>query len=151
VSERKPVFKDNDVLQVCVVVRDLEKAMKTYETMLGMGPWDVHMLGHPVLKTTFRGQERPYSMKIAIAQAGSVQWELIEPLEGPSTYKEFLAEKGEGLHHVAFASDDHDETVSTFQEHGIGVLMDGRRKDGTGYTYMDTQDALGFVLEIYRR
>ena len=31
---------------------------------------------------------------------GTMQWELIQPLDDSSIYAEFLAAKGEGLHHV---------------------------------------------------
>jgi len=150
-SERKPAVEIRQVLQICVVVTSLERAMRRYEALLGLGPWQVSELGPPTLRTSLRGVKQPYSMKIALAQAGGVQWELIQPLEGPSIYKEFLAQRGEGLHHIAVATDNHDESVRAFEKHGIGVAMDGRREDGTGYTYMDTQDALGFVLELYRR
>ena len=148
--EGKPPVPVKQVLQVCVVVKNLEEAMERYQSILGIGGWEPHLMGPPSLKTTLRGKPQPYSMRIAVTQIGPVQWELIEPLEGPSIYKEFLVEKGEGLHHIAFATDDHDQTVAAFERHGIGVLMDGV-EGGRGYSYMDTQEALGFILEIYRR
>ena len=45
-------------------------------------------------KTALRGSEQPYSMKLALTQIGPVQWELVQPLERPSIYEEFLVEKG---------------------------------------------------------
>ena len=33
---------------------------------------------------------------------GSLEIELIQPLEGQSPHKEFLDSKGEGIHHIAF-------------------------------------------------
>ena len=37
----------------------------------------------------------------AEVHAGPIVFELIQPLDGPSIYKEWLDEHGEGLHHVA--------------------------------------------------
>jgi 4-hydroxyphenylpyruvate dioxygenase-like putative hemolysin len=138
------------VLQVCVVVKDIQKAMERYWNIFGIGPWQIYTFQPPDLTdTTFRGKPEPYTMKLATAQIGTVQWELIEPLEGRSTYKEFLEQKGEGLHHVAVAVDDYDKTVATLEKQGMGILMNGTWH-GTTYAYMDTEKALNAIIEIYK-
>ena len=86
-------------------------------------------------------------MKIAAARIGNIQWELIQPLSGRSSYHEFLEEKGEGLHHVAIAVEDFDKTVAALEKHGIGTVMTGRFREST-YAYLDTGPALGFITEI---
>ena len=48
------------------------------------------------------GRPASYSMRLALATAGNMLWEVIQPLEGPSIYQDFLAAHGEGVHHVAF-------------------------------------------------
>ncbi len=139
------------VIQVCVVVRDLEQSMENYQHLIGMGPWQVFSVKPPALSGTLRGKPEAYGMKVALAKVGAIQWELIEPLDGPSIYREFLEQKGEGLHHVKFAVDDHDKSIADFAGHGIGVLMGGTIGD-RGYSYMDTESALGFILEVtYRK
>ena len=136
------------VLQVCTVVRDLQKGMEYYWSVLGMGPWHVYTFQPPGLSnTTLRGKPQAYTMKLALVQVGEVQYELIEPLEGPSIYKEFLEEKGEGLHHVQYAVDDYDQAIAAFREQGIGILMSGTFKGGT-YAYMDTEESLGMIAEL---
>lgn len=149
--EQKPPVGVKEVIQVCVVVRNVEQAMENYQRIIGIGPWEVSILKPPALSGTLRGKPQPYSMKVALAKAGAIQWELIEPLDGPSIYREFLEQKGEGLHHVKFAVDDHDKSVADFAGHGIGVLMGGAMADRV-FSYMDTESALGFILEvIYRK
>ena len=39
-------------------------------------------------------------MLAAVTQIGNIQLELIQPLNGPNIWKEFLEEKGEALHHI---------------------------------------------------
>jgi 4-hydroxyphenylpyruvate dioxygenase-like putative hemolysin len=58
------------------------------------------------------GQPVERSWRLAVATVGQVQWELIQPLDDESLYARFLAEKGEGVHHVAVATPDFDETVA---------------------------------------
>ena len=58
------------------------------------------------------GQLVERSWRLAVATVGQVQWELIQPLDDESLYARFLAEKGEGVHHVAVATPDFDETVA---------------------------------------
>jgi 4-hydroxyphenylpyruvate dioxygenase-like putative hemolysin len=43
---------------------------------------------------------------------GRVQWELIEPLDDKSVYARFLAEKGEGVHHIALAPSSFDQAIA---------------------------------------
>ncbi|MDP6100133.1 MAG: VOC family protein [Dehalococcoidia bacterium] len=143
---QKPPVAVKEVLQVCVVVKDVEQTTENYQRVVGIGPWKVFTVGPPTLSGTLRGKPEAYSMKIALARVGDIAWELIEPLEGPSIYREFLEQKGEGLHHIKFAVDDHDKSVAEFAGHGIGVLMGGAM-ESRGYSYMDTESVLGFILE----
>jgi methylmalonyl-CoA/ethylmalonyl-CoA epimerase len=148
-SAKKAAIKQ--VLQVGMVVKDLQKAMERYWNIFGIGPWDIYTFQPPaVTNMTLRGKPVVYTMKLAVTQIGNIQWELIEPLTGPSIYKEFLEQKGEGIHHVACDVGEYDQAVATMAKHGIGILMSGSTP-ADSYAYMDTEEALGTVLEIYNR
>jgi methylmalonyl-CoA/ethylmalonyl-CoA epimerase len=137
---------------VCVVVKDLQKAMKRYWDIFGIGPWQVIIFQPPFLSnTTVRGKSEAYTMKVAIAQVGNLQWELIQPLTGPSVYKEFLEQKGEGVHHVAFEVEDYDHAVAALKKHGIGIITSGIAKGLGSYAYMDTGKDLGTIAEINKK
>lgn len=138
-------------LQVCVVVEDLDEAIERYWEMFGIGPWQIYTFAPPgLIEATIRGEPKPYTMKLATAQVGSLQWELIEPLTGPSIYAEFLEEHGEGLHHVLCEVEDYDRALAALDEQGIGVLMGGTWKGAT-YAYLDTQKTLGTIVEIFKQ
>jgi hypothetical protein len=64
----------------------------------------------------------------SVATVGQVQWELIEPLDEESVYARFLAEKGQGVHHVAVATPDFDETVAQADRRN-GVILSGEFGD----------------------
>ena len=54
------------------------------------------------------------------------QYELIEPLEGPTTYHEFLAQRGEGLHHLGYYVDDIDTEIARMAALRYPLLQSGR-------------------------
>src|SRR5262249_58207049 len=84
------------------VVKDLRKTMEMYHQALGWGPWNVYEHKPPLLHSTeLRGKPTPFTMLGAEVQAGPIGFELLQPLDGPSIYKEWLEQKGEGLHHLA--------------------------------------------------
>ena len=137
--------------QVAVVVQDLDRAMERYWSQLGIGPWDVYTYGpHRLSRMTFRGQDRPHTMKLGLAFVGPTMYELIESVSGPSIYDEFLQQRGEGLHHLGYYVDDIDQAIAAMESRGYVLLQSGRGfgtdRDGA-YAYFDTERDLGCILE----
>lgn len=75
--------------------------------------------------------------------------ELIEPLDGPSTYTEHLDAGGTGIHHIGcFAFDDPRAAVERYEDAGIQVVQSGRF-EGVEFWYLDMREELdGVLLEI---
>jgi methylmalonyl-CoA/ethylmalonyl-CoA epimerase len=140
-----------DVLQAGIVVKDLQASMENYWRTLGIGPWKVYTYAPPMLReTTVRGQVVEYANRIAHAQAGPVQLELIQPLAGPSIFEEHLQGKGEGLHHIQSRTEDIAGVLAAFRQIGVGVLMSGKYGEGEFY-FLDTERLLGVVYEVFQR
>jgi methylmalonyl-CoA/ethylmalonyl-CoA epimerase len=141
--------------QVAVVVRDLDATMERYSSQLGIGPWNVYTYGpHRLHTMSFRGSDQPYVMKLALAQVGATQYELIEPLEEPTTYHEFLEARGEGLHHLGYYVDDIDAEIARMATLGYPLLQSGHGfgVDGDGaYAYFDSEAGLGCIVEAIMR
>ena len=74
-------------------------------------------------------------------------WELIEPLDEEGIYARFLAEKGEGIHHVAVSTPNFDETFAR-AERGNDVILSGEFR-GAGFAYLATERDLGVILEVF--
>ncbi len=144
-------IKVGEISQIGMVVKDLMKSLENYWKTLGMGPWRIYTFEPPAFtEPMIRGKLVPYSMRLAVTEIGQMQYELIEPLEGPSIYKEFLASKGEGLHHFQTRLEDVTRELAEFKRLGIDVLMSGKFRGGEFY-YMDTEPILGTVYEIVKR
>lgn len=138
-----------DVVQVCVVTRDLHRVMKGM-VKLGVGPWRVHLFSpETVSNMTIDGQSAEYSMKLAVARSGRTGWEIIEPVSGPSIYEDFLNRHGEGIHHVAMDCGDRPwrDRLATFEALGIPFLQGGQF-GATRYAYFGTEPDLATTVEI---
>ena len=141
-----------NIAQVGVVVRDLDKSLKGYADKLGIGPWRVSTYGPPRLtETKVRGVPVQYSMKVALAWTEAMNWELIQPLEGPSIYEDFLRDHGEGLHHLLVDCGELslDEIIAGFAAQGWAPLMEGCFL-GNRFIYFGTEHDLCTLIEVRR-
>lgn len=144
---REPVF--TETLQISMVVRDLEATMRTYVEEYGIGPWEIYDFNPETMTKAERdGQPTDSASRIAVTMVGSVQWELVQPLDGKSLYAEFLATKGEGLHHVAVGTADYREALDTIQAKGRRILQGGIY-NGVTFAYMSTDEDLRVITEIF--
>ena len=97
----------------------------------------------------YRGKPAEWTLRLVL-NSRSPQYELIEPLAGPSIQADWLAERGEGFHHVAYVVDSVAAVTAEMEAaghpvvariHSFGVAGDGAA------AYYDTADALGFLVE----
>lgn len=134
--------------QVGIVVRDIDRAIDYYRDTFGLRRWAVFE-GEPE-KCVERGEEIFYSGRMAMAQAGPVQVELIQILEGESIHTEFLRDHGEGVHHLGFFVSNLDRRLEAAREAGITVLQRGTLKQmglTIDYAYLDTVGIGGVIIE----
>ena len=139
------------IAQIGIVVRDLDRGVAAYSELLGLTDWKGYTSGPGLLRDmTYRGAEGTYSMRIALSGADPVV-ELVEPVDGPSIYEEWLAEHGEGLHHVGVEVPSIGEAVDRARAAGYEVLQSGRGYglDGDGgFAYLDTFDDIRIIVEL---
>jgi len=136
--------------QVALVVKDLQKTIENYWNILGIGPWDVFDMCPPMFSNlTYHGKPAEFTAKIGVVQVGETQMEIIEPVSGESIYSDFLAEHGEGFHHIQSIVDDVDEMTHILKERGFPVLQSGHVGDGV-FVYYDTVDALKAIWEVWQ-
>ena len=98
---------------------------------------------------TFMGEASDAQAKLAFFNFGQVQVELIEPDKTPSLWRNYLNQRGNSAHHIAFQVRDTDAAIAHFASHGIGVAQQGLYGDRSGvYTYMDSEADLGIIIEL---
>jgi methylmalonyl-CoA/ethylmalonyl-CoA epimerase len=88
------------------VVRSLDDARPIFEQLIGL-PYD--------------GTEHFSAVSVAFYDAGNCLVELLEPT-GPDSTARFLQERGEGVHHLAFAVADVQWSLDDAAARGLQLL-----------------------------
>lgn len=100
---------------VGVAVEDLDAAISLYSGSLGMP------LAH---RETVESQ----GVEAALLDVGDGHVELLRPLGADTPVGKFLAKRGGGLHHVAYAVADIDATLAEIKEAGMELIDEQPRK-----------------------
>jgi catechol 2,3-dioxygenase-like lactoylglutathione lyase family enzyme len=130
--------------QVGFVVRDLEQAIRCYEPLFG--PF-VEM-DATEMEWNYRGEPAVSSLKLAMAQSGDVEIELIEWVSGATPHKEFLDAGREGLHHLRFMVDNVEEKTQQAEALGYRPIWYKRFAEGLAAVYLEREgDPL--VIEFF--
>jgi 4-hydroxyphenylpyruvate dioxygenase-like putative hemolysin len=135
--------------QVGVVVRDLERAVSFYEA-IGIGPFEEGPSGHAIDRRIYGKLEPDAEVKGLIAQMGSIEFELLQPVRGKSIQGEFLEKHGEGVVHICAHTDDLDRDVEIMTGLGFPVISSAELDDGGKFAYFDTREVGGLVLELFQ-
>jgi methylmalonyl-CoA/ethylmalonyl-CoA epimerase len=140
-------FGNLKVDQLGFVFKDIEKQAKKMEkhgfSEFIFGDWETNQI-------KLRDKESLITIRMAFSRLGNTQVELIQWKSGDCIYKEFLDEGKEGLHHIACYVKDMDKYIRNFKDQGIGILQEGEVLF-TQWTYMDTQEALGVIVELLEK
>ncbi|CAM3824964.1 VOC family protein [Marinicrinis lubricantis] len=136
------------ITQIGIIVRDIEQTSEAYAQFFGIEKpkW---MRTDPLEQTEMRykGQPSEARAKLAFFDMGSVQLELIEPDEHPSTWREFLDTHGEGVHHIAFQINGMKKMLNLLEEGNMPLIQKGEYTGGR-YAYVDTLKDLKVILEL---
>jgi methylmalonyl-CoA/ethylmalonyl-CoA epimerase len=91
-----------------IAVKSLDEAVPLYENALG-------------LKCLGREEVASQKVRTAFFDAGGVHLELLEPTSPESPIAKFLTDRGEGIHHIAFRTDNIEGQLQ--QASGAGVRL----------------------------
>ncbi|WP_260412140.1 VOC family protein [Alkalihalobacillus sp. TS-13] len=115
-NKLRPLLGNNVINQIAFVVHDIETASEAFAKLLGMPKPEWFLTGSlEISQVVYRGEPSAARSKLIFMDTPSIQIELIEPNEDPSTMREFLDIDGEGIHHVAFDVDDMKDRVSRWK------------------------------------
>jgi len=122
---------------VGIAVKDLEKAISTYEKLLD---------------TECYKQEAVESQKVntAFFKTGESKIELLGAAADDSVIAKYVEKKGEGMHHVAFEVEDIHAEMKRLREEGFTVLSDepSRGADNKLVAFVHPKDNNGVLVEI---
>jgi methylmalonyl-CoA/ethylmalonyl-CoA epimerase len=89
-------------------------------------------------------------VRVAFLPAGAARIELVEPLSDSSPVARFLAERGEGLHHLAFSTDDIVSTLRRLSDDGFELVDRIPRPGAHGrmVAFLHPRSAHGVLIEL---
>jgi methylmalonyl-CoA/ethylmalonyl-CoA epimerase len=118
-----------------IAVRDLELAKAFYAGSLGLNVEHEEILG---------------DMKIAFIPVGEVNLELIQCISDDGVIAKFIAKKGEGIHHIAYAVEDVSAALEALEAQGVKLVDEKPRQGahGTEVAFVHPKSAFGVLTEL---
>ncbi len=121
---------------IAIAVNNVDEAVKEYQQALGIN------------EVEFETVESE-GVRVAILHLKNSRIELMEPTREDSPIKKFLASRGEGLHHIAFETDNIESEVTRMKGCGIRFLGDIRSGSrSTKVTFIHPKSLHGVLAEL---
>jgi methylmalonyl-CoA epimerase len=131
------MFKGVD--HVVIAVKDLDAAIKQYETLYGM----------PVSE---RGEPPGAGFTNAYFRFGDTFVELVSPTSEDGPVARRVSQSGDGVYLLAMRVDNIEQTLSDLREKGVRLLGDpGPGKPVTGQVFIHPASAGGVLTQIVQR
>ena len=120
-----------------VAVSNLDEALKTYRSTLGLEP-------------SYVKEVKDQKIRVASFKVGGSSIELFEPTDPTSTVAAFLAKRGEGMHHVALTVDDIHATLNAAQRAGATLIEKEPRVGAEGQliAFLHSKSTRGTLVEL---
>ena len=139
---------DRTVFQNAWVVEDCQKACMKWVNEMGVGPFFITEYTNQFTDMTYRGKPGKLGMIVALAQAGNVQIELIQPTVDQCAYRDSVPKGSSGFHHMCVWTHDIDADTAYFEGLGYPAANLGRVGTDVAFAYYDTRPLMGCMLEV---
>jgi methylmalonyl-CoA/ethylmalonyl-CoA epimerase len=118
-----------------IAVNDLEAALRRYVALLP---------GAAIERSVVADQQ----VVVAFLRLGDTAVELIQPTSADSGVARFLAQRGEGLHHIAFEVDDLQSELRRLESEGIELVDREPRPGAHGMVAFLHPRSTGVLVEL---
>jgi len=120
-----------------IAVDNLEESIKYYEGVLGLKCYAIEEVVDQKVKTAF-------------FLVGSTKIELLESTSPDGPIGKFIAKKGPGMHHMAFAVKDTDKALKKAEERGVRLIDKASRKgaEGLNIGFLHPKSTHGVLTEL---
>tara|TARA_R110000822_G_C15329339_1_gene494459 strand:+ start:3484 stop:3912 length:429 start_codon:yes stop_codon:yes gene_type:complete len=127
----------NKIEHLGIAVHDLEVSNALFEKILGVPHYKIEEVASEGVKTSF-------------FKAGLNKIELLQALDDNSPVAKFLAKRGEGVHHIAFAVDDIVAEIERLTHEGFTVLNKIPKKgaDNKLVAFLHPKGTNGVLIEL---
>ena len=129
------------------VVPELDLALAHFQNKIGALPFK--LIGERISENGwFRGSVVQFKYRIAVGFVGDMQFEIIEPIEGVSTFAEYLERLPQGgVHHLGYAVEDYESSLGRMALRGYQQVQRGTAGN-TRMSYYESSTDSGTITEI---
>jgi len=130
-------MKVSKIEHIGIAVESLENAIPYYETLLGSKCYAIEEVKEQKVKTAF-------------FKVGETKIELLESTDPEGPIGKFLEKKGQGIHHIAFAVEDVNQSLKEVESSGIQLIDKQSRKgaEGLNIGFLHPKSTFGVLTEL---
>jgi methylmalonyl-CoA/ethylmalonyl-CoA epimerase len=120
-----------------IAVKSIDDAIPYYEEILGLKCYAVEEVKDQKVKTAF-------------FMIGQTKLELLESTDPEGPIGKFIEKKGEGIHHIAFATQDLEAALEEAESKGIQLIDKQPRKgaEGLHIAFLHPKSTRGILTEL---
>ena len=130
--------------QLSFAVPSVDDALPRYQAMFG---GEFTAMDVPGMDVVVRGQPETVSLRLGFGSTAGLEVELVEVVAGSWPTVTWLAEHGEGLHHVRYPVDDFASSRDEMLAAGSTLVMEGHNH-GVSFGYLEVPELNGMVIEL---
>jgi methylmalonyl-CoA/ethylmalonyl-CoA epimerase len=130
-------MKITHIEHIGIAVKSLEESIAYYEGILGLKCYAVEEVKEQRVKTAF-------------FMVGQTKLELLESTDPDGPVGKFLEKKGEGVHHLAFATSNLEDALTEMDEKGVVLIDKKPRKgaEGLDIAFLHPKSTHGVLTEL---
>lgn len=130
-------MKPTHIEHIGIAVNNLQESIEYYENVLGLECYAVEEVKDQKVKTAF-------------FQVGDTKIELLESTDPEGPIGKFVEKKGPGMHHMAFAVENTDQSLADVEAKGIRLIDKQSRKGAEGLSigFLHPKSTGGVLTEL---
>ena len=135
--QRQKVMKITHIEHIGIAVSDLQKAIRYYEEVLGIDCYGIEEVEDQKVRTAF-------------FRIGETKIELLQSTDPEGPVGKFIRNRGEGIHHIAFATNDVENALKEAEKKGVQLIDKHPRKGAEGFMigFIHPKSTFGVLTEF---
>ena len=120
-----------------IAVKSIADSLPYYESVLGLKCYNIEEVADQKVKTAF-------------FKLGQTKIELLEPTSEESTIAKFIENKGEGVHHIAFAVSNVADALAEVEAKGVRLIDKAPRggAEGMSIAFLHPKSTCSVLTEL---
>jgi methylmalonyl-CoA/ethylmalonyl-CoA epimerase len=120
-----------------IAVISIDESIKFYEDVLGLKCYTIEEVADQKVKTAF-------------FQIGQTKIELLESTDPEGPIGKFIEKRGEGIHHISFATKGLESSLEELKSKGIKMIDEKSRKgaEGLNIAFLHPKATFGVLTEL---